>query len=63
MSANQPKPKNRSKGQGVVEYCGALIAATVLVAVAMGNGVNGLSGIFDTIFQSVQAILSGHLPV
>jgi hypothetical protein len=50
------------KGQGVIEYAGALVIAAVLVAAVLAIGPNGISTLFTTILTSVQTYLTGQLP-
>jgi hypothetical protein len=57
-----PKSRSRVAGQGVVEYSGAVIVAVLLVASAMGGGVDGLSHIFAEIITAAHNLLGGHLP-
>ena len=52
----------RSQGQGVVEYCGALIVAVVMVAIVLGGGVDGMVDVFSTIVSSAHDTLLGFLP-
>ncbi len=49
------------KGQGVIEYGGALIVATVMVAGTLTVGVDGMNGIFTAILDSVGAMLLSYI--
>ncbi|HEY9685879.1 MAG TPA: hypothetical protein V6C52_02765 [Coleofasciculaceae cyanobacterium] len=60
--SNNPKSQSRAVGQGVVEYSGAVIVAVLLVASAMGGGVDGLSNLFAEIITATHNLLGGHLP-
>ena len=53
--------RRNATGQGVVEYSGAIIVATVLVAVALTTGTSGLSNLFINIVDTVQNVLMDHL--
>lgn len=56
------KMMKKAKGQGVIEYAGALVIAAVLVAAVLAIGPNQMSGIFNTILGGVNTYLSGKLP-
>lgn len=58
LKSNSPK----SKGQGVIEYAGALVIAAVLVAAVLAVGPAGITNIFNTIMTSVQTFFTGRLP-
>lgn len=49
------------KGQGVIEYGGALIVATVMVAGTLTVGVDGMNGIFTAILDSVGTMLLSYI--
>lgn len=50
------------KGQGVIEYAGALVIAAVLVAAVLAIGPTGISNLFNDIMNSVQSYFTGQLP-
>ncbi len=50
------------KGQGVIEYAGALVIAAVLVAAVLAVGPAGITNIFNTIMTRVQTYFTGRLP-
>ena len=52
----------KSKGQGVIEYAGALVIAAVLVAAVLAIGPTGISNLFTDILNSVQTYFTGQLP-
>jgi Flp pilus assembly pilin Flp len=51
-----------TKGQGVIEYAGALVIAAVLVAATLAIGPTGISNLFTDIMNSVQSYFTGQLP-
>jgi hypothetical protein len=51
----------RAKGQGVIEYAGALVIAAVLVAAVLAVGPEGISTLFGDILSSVQSYFTGQL--
>ena len=50
-----------SKGQGVIEYAGALVIAAVVVALVLSVGPKGISSLFTTILTAVQNFFTGQL--
>lgn len=52
----------KTKGQGVVEYAGALVVAAVLVAGVLAAGPAGLGDIFNDILDTVQTYFKGQVP-
>jgi len=52
----------KQKGQGVIEYAGALVIAAVLVAAVLTIGPTGISDLFTQILDSVQSFFTGQLP-
>lgn len=52
---------SKHQGQGVIEYTGALIIATVLVVAVMTTGVDGLTNLFINIVDSIQHLLMGKV--
>lgn len=53
--------KKACKGQGIIEYCGALVLAAVLVAAVMSTGVDGITNLFVTIVTEAGDMLRGFL--
>jgi len=54
--------RKASKGQGVIEYAGALVVAAALVAAVISVGPQGISTLFTDILNSVQSYFKGKLP-
>ena len=54
--------RKQFKGQGVIEYAGALVIASVLVGAVLAGGPDQLSELFDTIFTSAGATIGSYLP-
>ena len=54
--------KKAQKGQGVIEYAGALVIAAVLVAAVLAIGPTGITNLFTDILNSVQSYFTGQLP-
>jgi hypothetical protein len=54
--------RKAQKGQGVIEYAGALVIAAVLVAAVLAIGPGGIKTLFTTILTSVQTYMTGQLP-
>lgn len=54
--------KKGQKGQGVIEYAGALVIAAVLVAAVLAIGPTGITNLFTDILNSVQSYFTGQLP-
>jgi len=54
--------RKSSKGQGVIEYAGALVIAAVLVAAVLAIGPTGIKTLFTNILNSVQTYMTGQLP-
>lgn len=54
--------KQPVKGQGVIEYAGALVIAAVLVAAVLAVGPDGMTTLFTSIIESVQGYFTGQLP-
>ncbi|HEY9685738.1 MAG TPA: hypothetical protein V6C52_02070 [Coleofasciculaceae cyanobacterium] len=52
----------KQKGQGVIEYAGALVIAAVLVAAVLAVGPSGISTLFNDILNAVQSYFTGQLP-
>lgn len=53
--------KTKSKGQGVIEYAGALVIAAVLVAAVLAVGPDGITNLFNAILTAVQGFFDGQL--
>lgn len=51
----------KSKGQGVIEYAGALVIAAVLVSVVLAVGPTQMREIFTQIFDTVSTMLDEGL--
>lgn len=51
-----------AKGQGVIEYAGALVIAAVLVAAVISIGPDGIGQLFGTIMTRVESFFTGALP-
>ena len=51
----------KSKGQGVIEYAGALVIAAVLVSVVLVVGPDQMEAIFNQIFETVSTMLEDGL--
>lgn len=51
-----------TKGQGVIEYAGALVVAAVMVAAVLAIGPAGIKTLFTTMLSSIQTYLTGQLP-
>ncbi len=49
--------RGRQPGQGIIEYAGALVMATLIVASILAFGVDGMVEIFNTVIETVQALL------
>ncbi|MBK8190826.1 MAG: pilus assembly protein [Vampirovibrionales bacterium] len=56
------KMRKQQKGQGVIEYAGALVIAAVLVAAVLAIGPDGIGNLFNQIMDSVQSFFTGQLP-
>ncbi len=52
----------KHKGQGVVEYAGALVVAAVLVSGVLLAGPTGLGDTFTSIMTDVGNYLTGQVP-
>ncbi len=51
----------KNKGQGVIEYAGALVIAAVLVAAVLAIGPDGIGQLFQNIMDTVEAFFTGEL--
>ncbi len=56
------KNLKKNKGQGIVEYVGALVVAAVLVAGILALGPEGLGDIFTNILDAIEAYFMGQVP-
>jgi len=54
--------RKSEKGQGVIEYAGALVVAAVMVAAVLAIGPDGIKTLFTNILNSVQTYMTGQLP-
>jgi Flp pilus assembly pilin Flp len=54
--------RKATKGQGVIEYAGALVVAAVMVAAVLAIGPTGIKTLFTNILTSVQTYMTGQLP-
>jgi hypothetical protein len=54
--------RKAKRGQGVIEYAGALVISTVLVAAVLAVGPNQITTLFSSILGSVQSYFTGQLP-
>lgn len=56
------KPACHSKGQGVVEYAGALAVAAVLVGSVVASGGGDFSTLFQAALNNAMETIQGLLP-
>lgn len=54
--------KKAQKGQGVIEYAGALVIAAVLVAAVLAIGPGQINDTFTSIMGKVNTYFTGKLP-
>jgi Flp pilus assembly pilin Flp len=54
--------KKAEKGQGVVEYAGALVVAAIIVGGVISLGPTGIQNIFNSILTSVSGFFTSNLP-
>jgi Flp pilus assembly pilin Flp len=54
--------RKHSKGQGVIEYAGALVIAAVLVAAVLAIGPTQISATFTSIMGKVNTYFTSKLP-
>jgi Flp pilus assembly pilin Flp len=52
----------KQKGQGVIEYAGALVIAAVLVAAVLAIGPGQINTTFTSIMGKVNTYFTGKLP-
>jgi Flp pilus assembly pilin Flp len=62
MVAYEMLKARKHKGQGVIEYAGALVIAAVLVAAVLAIGPTNMSSLFTNILTRVQTYFTGQLP-
>lgn len=55
------KMLKKNKGQGVIEYAGALVIAAVLVATVLAVGPDGIETLFNDIMDTVGEFFGGEL--
>jgi hypothetical protein len=51
--------KNAKKGQGVVEYAGALVIAAVIVATVLATGPAGMGTMFNGVITTISNYFNG----
>ena len=51
----------KNKGQGVIEYAGALVIAAVLVATVLAIGPEGIQTLFNNILTNVNDYFVGEI--
>jgi Flp pilus assembly pilin Flp len=56
------KCRRAKKGQGVIEYAGALVIAAVLVAAVINLGPDAIKGLFTDILDKVQSFFTSKMP-
>jgi Flp pilus assembly pilin Flp len=44
----------KKRGQGVIEYAGAMIVAALIVAAVLVVGTQGMGTVYNTLFDNVQ---------
>ena len=62
VALEMKKLQHKSKGQGVIEYAGALVVAAVMVAAVLAIGPDGIKTLFTSMMSSIQTYLTGQLP-
>lgn len=55
------KSTKGKKGQGVIEYAGALVIAAVLVATVLAVGPTGIQTLFNDILTTVQGFFQAQM--
>ena len=53
--------RKASRGQGVIEYAGALVVASCLVAAVIAVGPQGISNLFTNILTQVQTFFTSKV--
>jgi hypothetical protein len=51
----------KKKGQGVVEYAGALVIAALIVVAVIAAGPDNLAAMFNAVIGDVQTTMTGQL--
>jgi Flp pilus assembly pilin Flp len=51
----------KAKGQGVVEYAGALVIGAVIVATALAAGPTAINGVFTTLTGNITTMFTTPL--
>ena len=51
----------KQKGQGVIEYAGALVIAAVLVSAVLLAGPDAITTLFSSIMDAVESFFTGQL--
>ena len=54
--------RKADKGQGVIEYAGALVIAAVLVAAVINVGPDAIKNLFTNILGKVQTYFTSKMP-
>jgi Flp pilus assembly pilin Flp len=54
--------RKAKRGQGVIEYAGALVIAAVLVAAVINVGPDAITGLFTQILGKVQSFFTSKMP-
>ena len=49
------------KGQGVVEYAGALVVAALVVAAVIASGPGAIDGLFGSVTSGIESTLTADL--
>ncbi len=52
------KAMKKAKGQGVIEYAGALVIAAVIVSLVLAAGPTGIQTVFTDILTAVSAFFT-----
>lgn len=55
------KMLKKNKGQGVIEYAGALVIAAVLVATVLAIGPEGVQNLFNNILTKVNDFFTAEI--
>lgn len=50
----------KEKGQGVIEYAGAMIVAALIVAAVLAIGRDGMANVYNSIFGGVQSYFTNQ---
>ncbi len=61
MVRNNNTKRAHNRGQGVIEYAGALIIATLITTGLMAFAPEGIAGIFVTVINTVEASIADVL--